>query len=101
MATSTQPTKGNGANGEHPVSDNLAKTLHNSVDALHETTANAETTIRDKSEHSKQAFDAQVTDLKKKWYKSELKRYASENPIATAGVAFTIGVLTTLLVGKK
>ncbi|TMP26418.1 hypothetical protein CWB99_19130 [Pseudoalteromonas rubra] len=91
--TSNDPT--------HPVSDQLAESLHSTVDALHNTAAKTEEQLRSKSDASGQAIQAQKRLLEKKWNASGVKQYATENPVKTAGIAFGAGVLLTMLLRSK
>ncbi|MCO7190676.1 MULTISPECIES: hypothetical protein [unclassified Pseudoalteromonas] len=55
--TSNDPT--------HPVSDQLAESLHSTVDALHNTAAKTEEQLRSKSDASGQAIQVQKRLLEK------------------------------------
>ncbi|MFC3034185.1 hypothetical protein ACFOEE_16890 [Pseudoalteromonas fenneropenaei] len=103
MATSkaNPADKTNGIAAHHPISDSIAESLHGSVDALHHSGAKAETLLRDKSEHSKVALDEQLNAIKHAWQGSGVKKYASENPLKTAGIAFSVGIVATLLLSKR
>lgn len=85
----------------HPVSDQLADSLHSTVDALHDTAAKTEEQLRHKGDASSQALQAQKRLLEKKWNASGIKEYATENPVKTAGIAFGAGVLLTMLIRGK
>ncbi|RZM74394.1 DUF883 C-terminal domain-containing protein [Pseudoalteromonas rubra] len=102
MSTS-KSTANSQANSEHshPVSDQLADSLHHTVDALHDTAAKTEEQLRNKGEASGQALQAQKRELEKKWNASGVKKYATENPVKTAGIAFGAGVLLTMLLRGK
>ncbi|TMP35041.1 DUF883 C-terminal domain-containing protein [Pseudoalteromonas rubra] len=98
-----KPTANNQANKDHthPVSDQLAESLHSTVDALHDTAARTEKQLRNKGDASGQALLAQKRLLEKKWKTSDIKQYATENPVKTAGIAFGAGVLLTMLLRGK
>ncbi|OHU86787.1 MULTISPECIES: hypothetical protein [Pseudoalteromonas] len=96
-----QPTHAQYSDEEHPVSDKMADTLHHTVDGLHSSAAHAEEVLRAKSGESATAIKAQSRLLQQKWNKSGAKKYATENPVKTAGFAFTAGMLLTLFLKKK
>lgn len=93
--------KANGRDSSHPVADQIANTLHASVDSLHESAANTETSLRLKQQASGKAFAEKRLAFEKSWNASNLKKYAIENPVKTAGIAFGIGMLASMLIRKK
>lgn len=109
MATQTssknQSTKTNSANGvnhpSHPVTDQLKASLHASVDKLADSAGIAERNIRESASSSAQNMSARKRLAEQKWQASKVRKYAIENPVATAGIAFAAGMLVTSLLRKK
>ncbi|WP_076420684.1 DUF883 domain-containing protein [Colwellia sp. UCD-KL20] len=104
MAQSKQETKSvikKNIAQEHPVADKLQGTLHESVDTLAEKVGSAEDTLRATAQSSSATLAQKQSELKAKWDKSGVKQYAIENPVATAGIAFTVGMLVSSLLKRK
>lgn len=102
MAQSSKMTNdGKKSTSEHPVSDRLKNTLHDSVDTLSDKAAQAEERIRETAQASSQTLDEKQKELKAKWEGSPVKKYASENPVATAGIAFAAGMLLSSFLKRK
>ena len=109
MSNQTNPSKSennpapkaNGRDSSHPVADQIASTLHASVDSLHQSAATTESSLRDKQVASGKAFDQKRKAFEKSWNTSGVKKYAVENPVKTAGIAFGIGMLASMLLRKK
>jgi len=109
MATQTSSTKASsktkGANGQtepaHPVTDQLKETLHSSVDKLADSAAVAEDNIRQSASRSADSMSTRKRLAEQKWHTSQMRKYAVENPLATAGIAFAAGMLLTSLFRKK
>jgi len=95
-ATNTKKTK-----STHPVSDKVQDTLHESIDSLAEKTASTEDKLRDAAQVSAENLAAKQKEVQDKWQQSAVKKYATENPVATAGIAFAAGVLLTSLLRRK
>lgn len=85
----------------HPVSDKVQNSLHESVDTLAQKAASTEERLRDAAQSSSESFAAKQHEVQEKWQQSAVKKYATENPIATAGIAFAAGVLLTSLLSRK
>lgn len=85
----------------HPVADQVAASLHSTVDTLHGSAAETEEKFRAKSGESSAAVKAQTRLLQQKWNTSPVKKYACENPVKTVGIAFSAGVLLTMLLRNK
>lgn len=86
----------------HPVTDKVQDTLHQSVDKLAGSAGRAEENLRNTASESAENMAARKRQAEQKWQASAVRRYAVENPVATAGIAFAAGmVLTSLLRGKK
>jgi len=86
---------------EHPVSDRIKETLHDSVDALSEKAAATESSVREAAKTGSQNFNAKQKELEGKWNQSSARRYATENPVTTAGIAFAAGMLLSSFLNKK
>jgi len=104
MAQSKQATKAdvkNTAKEEHPVTDKLQDTLHDSVDTLAEKVSAAEESLRETAHNSSETLTKKQSEIENKWNKSAVKKYATENPVAAAGIAFTVGMLVSSLLKRK
>jgi len=89
------------AKSTHPVSDKVQDTLHESVDTLAQKAASTEDRLRSAAQSSSETLAAKQEEVQAKWDKSSVKKYATENPIATAGIAFAAGVLLTSILRRK
>jgi len=85
----------------HPLSDKVQDTLHESVDTLAQKAAYTEDRLRNAAQSGSENFSAKQQEVQKKWEQSAVKKYATENPIATAGIAFAAGVLLTSILHRK
>lgn len=85
----------------HPVSDKVQDALHESIDSLTEKTAATEGKLRDAAQTGAESLAAKQKEAQDKWQQSAVKKYATENPVATAGIAFAAGVLLTSLLRRK
>lgn len=101
QSNSNSKQKPNGQDTSHPVADNLAESLHESVDSLHATASRTETSLREKGHNSSEVINMKREELQRAWEKSGVKKYATENPVKTAGIAFSLGMLATMLLRKK
>ena len=112
MATAATPntTANNGAakkatNGvdesTHPFTDKAQATLQNSVDRLAQSAARAEENLRATASDSADNMAARKAQMDAKWKSSGVRKYAVENPVAAAGIAFAAGMLVTSLLRKK
>ncbi|WP_414827806.1 DUF883 domain-containing protein [Alteromonas sp. H39] len=100
--TGTTKVKSNGV-GEstHPVTDKVQETLHASVDKLAGSAGVAEQNLRDTAATSKENMAARQRLAKQKWQASSVRKYAVENPLAAAGIAFAAGMFLTSILRKK
>ena len=89
------------AEPSHPVTDQLKDSLHASVDKLADSAGIAEENIRRTATSSAENMSARKRLAQQKWQASKVRRYAIENPVATAGIAFAAGMLVTSLLRKK
>ena len=85
-----------------PLTDKAKDALHHSVDAMADRAAKAEGAVRNTADRSAESLSATQDKIINQWKGSQIKQFATENPIATAGIAFAAGMLiTTLLRGRK
>ncbi|MBT3136734.1 DUF883 domain-containing protein [Alteromonas sp. ALT199] len=100
-----QTVKTNSTNGttepSHPVTDQLKETLHASVDKLADNAGVAEENIRRTATSSAENMSERRRLAEQKWQASKVRKYAIENPVTTAGIAFAAGMLVTSLLRKK
>jgi ElaB/YqjD/DUF883 family membrane-anchored ribosome-binding protein len=104
MSTSKQAAREDAkatGNSKHPVADKVKDTLHESVDALAARAAVTEKSLREGAQNGSDNFAEKQAELQAKWNDSSVKRYASENPITTAGIAFAAGMLFTAILKRK
>lgn len=88
-------------NSGHPITDKAKESLHSSVDTLAEKTARAEASLRDKASNSAENIAQRKEELDEKWNSSSVRKYAVDNPVTTAGIAFAAGILLTSLLRKN
>jgi len=100
MATKTSNTDKH-TKSTHPIADKVQGTLHESVDTLAQKAASTEDRLRNAAQSSGESLAAKQAEVKEKWEQSSVKKYATENPVATAGIAFAAGVLLTSLLRRK
>ena len=81
-----------------PFTDKATSAAHQAVDALSSRAATAEQGIRHGA-----ASSAETLSEKEKLteYSGKTRQLASENPLATAGIAFAAGMLVTALLRRK
>ncbi|AYA64104.1 DUF883 domain-containing protein [Alteromonas sp. RKMC-009] len=89
------------ADSTHPFTDKAQASLHSSVDKLAESAARAEQNIRSTASDSAENMAARKAQMDAKWKASGVRKYAIENPVAAAGIAFAAGMLVTSLLRKK
>lgn len=100
MATASQ--KSNSKNtSSHPVTDKVQDSLHDSVDTVAGKAAQAESSMRAKAAETADNMTERKRIAQEKWEGSAVRKYAVENPIATAGLAFAAGMLVTSLLKKS
>ncbi|WP_340677361.1 DUF883 domain-containing protein [Paraglaciecola sp.] len=102
MATATantlnQPSDTSGS----PVTNKASAALHKTVDTLAEKAAGTEEKLRTTATHSAESIAAQQKEIQEKWQSSKVRNYATENPLATAGIAFAAGVLLSSLLRRS
>ncbi|MFW8591612.1 DUF883 domain-containing protein [Glaciecola sp. 2405UD65-10] len=97
----TNTTNTKTANSEHPVIDKVRDTLHESVDTLAQKAASTEESLRSGAQNGTQSIQEAQAKAQAKWEESGVKKYATENPIATAGIAFAAGMLFSAVLRRK
>lgn len=100
MATSKPTTNGLDKSG-HPMTDKLQSTLHDSLNTIAEKAASAEESLRSSASSTAENMDARRRLAKQKWLKSGVRKYATENPVAAAGITFAAGMLVATLLKKS
>jgi ElaB/YqjD/DUF883 family membrane-anchored ribosome-binding protein len=68
---------------------------------LAEKAAGTEEKLRSSASHSAEAIAAQQKAIEAKWQQSTVRNYATENPLATAGIAFAAGMLLSSLLRRS
>ena len=99
--TATTKRKANGHDSSHPVADQMADSLHSSVDSFHQSASKTEEALREKGQNSSAALADKRRELERSWETSGVKKFAVENPVKTAGIAFSLGMLATMILRKK
>jgi|TARA_R110000868_G_scaffold201174_5_gene448747 ElaB/YqjD/DUF883 family membrane-anchored ribosome-binding protein len=100
MATATTNSQ-NQAAANSPVTSKASAALHKTVDTLAEKAAGTEEKLRTSASHSAESIAAQQKAIQDKWQSSKVRNYATENPLATAGIAFAAGVLLSSLLRRS
>lgn len=96
-------TDSKAVNTEAPFTDKATLAAHDAVDALSTRAASAEQNIREGASSSAETLSEKQKVAREKLtqYSSRTRQLASENPLATAGVAFAAGMLVSALIGRK
>ncbi|MCW8108253.1 DUF883 domain-containing protein [Alteromonas ponticola] len=89
------------SDNSHPVTDKLKDTLHTSVDKLAGSAARAEENLRKSAHDSAENWEKRKVEAEQKWQTSSIRKYAVENPLTTAGIAFAAGMLLTSIFRSK
>jgi len=97
----TKPVVDETLKAEHPVADKIKGTLHQSVDTLVQKVGSAEETLRGTAQSSSENLALKQIEIQEKWNSSPIKKYAIENPVAAAGIAFSVGMLVSSLLKRK
>ncbi|GGO65172.1 hypothetical protein [Bowmanella pacifica] len=82
------------------LSEQLADTLHHSIDAMSQKASATEQGVRNSVTASSRYLKANKQKLERNWARSGARKYATEHPVMTAGVAFGLGVVITALLRK-
>lgn len=91
------------ANVEAPFTDKATSAAHDAVDAISSRAATAESSVRQGASSSAQTLSEKQLEARIKLaeYSGKTRKLASENPLATAGIAFAAGMLVTSLLRRK
>ncbi|MBH0058026.1 DUF883 domain-containing protein [Pseudoalteromonas sp. SWXJZ94C] len=90
-------------NSEAPLTDKATSAAHDAVDALSGKAATAESSMRKGASSSAEALSEKQLIAREKLSEctAKTRAFASENPLATAGIAFAAGMLITSLFRRK
>jgi len=88
---------------EAPLTDKATSAAHDAVDALSSKAAAAESGVRKGASSSAETLNEKQLAAREKLAEcsSKTRQLASENPLATAGLAFAAGMLVTALFRRK
>ena len=101
-ATNSKATV-NSAVPEAPLTEKATSAAHQAVDTLSSKAAAAEQNIRQGASTSSETLSEKqkLAQDKLTEYSGKTRKLASENPLATAGIAFAAGMLVTALIRRK
>jgi len=90
-------------NTESPLTEKATSAAHDAVDALSSKAATAESSVRKGASSSADALSEKQLVAREKLSEctAKTRAFASENPLATAGIAFAAGMLITSLLRRK
>lgn len=93
----------NATNSESPLTEKATSAAHQAVDALSIKAASAESSVRKGASSSAEALSEKQLIAREKLTECSAKTraFATENPLATAGIAFAAGMLVTSLLRRK
>tara|TARA_B100002049_G_scaffold235331_1_gene219458 strand:+ start:388 stop:735 length:348 start_codon:yes stop_codon:yes gene_type:complete len=102
-ATSNSNVDPKAAQVEAPFTDKATEAAHHAVDALSTRAASAEHSVRQGASSSAKTLSEKQAIARAKFneYSGKTRQLASENPLATAGIAFAAGMLVTALIRRK
>ncbi|WJG09239.1 DUF883 domain-containing protein [Aliiglaciecola sp. LCG003] len=99
-ANTTQPTNvkssttaNTAGQSQTPIAEKLKDSLHNTVDKFADSAESAEKAIRSGATHSAETLTEKQQQIQASWEASSIRKYAIENPVATAGMVFLAGAL--------
>jgi len=86
-----------------PLTEKATSAAHDAVDALSTKAASAESSVRKGASSSAEALSEKQLIAREKLGEctAKTRAFASENPLATAGIAFAAGMLITSLFRRK
>ena len=86
-----------------PLTEKATSAAHEAVDALSTKAATAESSVRKGASSSAEALSEKQLIAREKLSEctAKTRAFASENPLATAGIAFAAGMLITSLFRRK
>ncbi|ALQ09245.1 MULTISPECIES: hypothetical protein [Pseudoalteromonas] len=90
-------------NTDSPLTEKATSAAHDAVDALSSKAATAESSVRKGASSSAEALSEKQLIAREKLSEctAKTRAFASENPLATAGIAFAAGMLITSLFRRK
>ncbi|MBQ4797545.1 DUF883 domain-containing protein [Pseudoalteromonas sp. MMG006] len=88
---------------EAPFTEKATSVAHEAVDALSSKASVAESSVRKGASSSAEALSEKQLIAREKLSEctTKTRAFASENPLATAGIAFAAGMLLTSLLRRK
>lgn len=103
QAASNSTATSQKSNVEAPFTDKATSAAHDAVDAISSRAASAESSVRHGASNSAQTLSEKQLEARIKMaeYSSKTRKLASENPLATAGIAFAAGMLVTSLLSRR
>jgi hypothetical protein len=84
-----------------PITSKVNETLHQTVNSLTGHACVAENKLRQSATTSAEIMTEKQRQVKNYWDDSAVGKYAKENPVATAGIAFAAGILLTKFLKKS
>ena len=86
-----------------PLTEKATSAAHDAVDALSTKAATAESSVRKGASSSAEALSEKQLIAREKMSEctAKTRAFVSENPLATAGIAFAAGMLITSLFRRK
>lgn len=102
-ATKSKTSPKTDLENEAPLTNKATSAAHDAVDALSSKAAAAEGGVRQGAASSAQSLNEKQLAAREKLEEctSKTRQFASENPLATAGIAFAAGMLATSLFRRK
>ncbi len=97
-STNTETKRGSESSGT--VSKSVSDALHSSVDGLAARMETTEKSLRELAGQYSEILSEKQKELMEQWQNSPVRKYASENPVAAAGIAFAAGALLGKLLSK-
>jgi len=88
---------------EAPLTEKATSAAHEAVDSLSSKAATAEQSVRSGASSSAQTLNEKQLIAREKLdqYTEKTRDFATQNPLATAGLAFAAGMLVTSLFRRK
>ena len=103
--SSSSSSANNSANNaaNTPVTDKATAAAHHAVDAMAEKASVAEDSLRKTAASSRDTIAHKQEEIKQQLQSSysKTRELATENPLATAGIAFAAGMLLTTLLRRR
>lgn len=101
--SATAQATGSNSGLNSPVTTKASEAAHHAVDAMAVKAASAEDTLRKTAASSQETLAHKQEEIKQQLQSSYSKTHelASQNPLATAGIAFVAGMLVTALLRRS